>query len=330
MYSFFIGVDVSKDFLDVSYVLFGKSCYLGNFSNSNEGYLRIINSLNIIHKSNIDNWLFCFENTGVYSKGLAAWLYDYGIAFKEENPLQINRSLGLKRGKNDKADSKAIAMYAFEKRTSIVASKPCKPLILKLKKLVLRRAFLIKQRTALKNSIQMHKLALDDSLLDLFASQTKDLIEILNNQINDLEDRMEQIKSEDKYVKKNDELIRTVVGVGQIVSNFILAYTENFERIGEPRKLASFIGIAPFENSSGTYEGKTRVSNLANKKLKSILSNAAFSAIKHDPQIANYYVRKLKEGKEKGIVINAVKNKLVQRIYAVVKRQQPYVKLDYV
>ena len=130
-------------------------------------------------------------------------------------------------------------------------------------------------------------------------------------------------------MKKNDQLMQSIIGIGPIVSAFVLAYSENFELISDPKKLASFIGIAPFENSSGEFKGKTKVSQLAHKKLKSKLSNAAQSAIRHDPQLTHYFNRKIAEGKHQGSVINAVKNKLVQRIYAVIKRQSPYVKFNY-
>jgi len=330
MYSFFIGIDVSKAHLDVAYVLFGKACYLGRYENSDSGFLSIITHLRKVNKADIDKWFFCFENTGVYSKSLSAWLYENGITFKEENPIQIHRSLGLKRGKNDKADSKAISLYCFEKRDSLKPTKPCKPVVFKLKKLILRRDFLVKKRASFQTSFGMQEKTLDDSVLTIFEKQTDEVIKLLNQQIKEIEKEIEQVKKLDKSIQKNDELIRSVVGIGNVVSTFILAYTENFDRLGDPKKLASFIGIAPFENSSGSYSGKTKVSHLANKKLKSILSNAACSAINHDPQIAQYYNRKIKEGKAKGSVINAVKNKLVQRIYSVIKRQTPYVKMNYV
>lgn len=329
MYSFFIGIDVSKDHLDVSYIQLGHVYYLGRIQNTESGFLDMIKLLKNLTDFDIHSWFFCFENTGVYSKELVFWLYENGIAYREENPIQIHKSLGLKRGKNDKADSKAIALYAYEKKESILASKPAELSIRKLKKLAKRRDFLVKQRTALKNSFNMNKRELDESLLVVFTEQHKEMVLVYDRQIKEIEAQIKTVISDDETLKKNDVLLRSIVGIGDVVSSFILAYTENFQRITEPRKLASFIGIAPFENSSGKFKGKTKVSKLANKKLKSILSNAAQSAIRHDPQIAAYYQRKIAEGKMHGTVINAVKNKLVHRAYAVINRQSPYVKFAY-
>lgn len=330
MYSFFIGVDVSKLTLDVSYWLFGKTNYLGAFENSEEGYLSIVEELNTKTNYGISKWFFCFENTGVYSKTLLFWLHAKGIAFREENPIQICKSLGLKRGKNDKADSKAICKYAVEKRDSIQATKVSNPLVIKLKSLVLRRDFLVKQKTSIQASFNMQKQILDKELLKLYRVQTMEVVSILTLQITQIEKEMNECIERDSHLSQNDKLIQSVVGVGPVISAFIMAYTNNFDSFDNPRKFASYIGIAPFPNSSGEYIGKTKVSQLANKKIKSLMSNAALSAIRHDPQLKIYFERKLKEGKSKGSVLNAVKNKLLQRIYAVVKRQTPYVKFQYV
>jgi len=70
------------------------------------------------------------------------------------------------------------------------------------------------------------------------------------------------------------------------------------------------------------------VSHLANKKIKSLLSNAVPVAIRLDPQIQKYQKAKLNEGKARGIIVNNIKNKLIQRVFAVVKRQSPYVILQ--
>ncbi|MCK5705403.1 MAG: IS110 family transposase, partial [Cyclobacteriaceae bacterium] len=88
----------------------------------------------------------------------------------------------------------------------------------------------------------------------------------------------------------------------------------------------SYCGIAPFPNTSGTsIRGKTKVSNLANKKIKSLFDLCAKSAIQHNPEMKAYYNRRLEEGKNKMSTINIVRNKLLSRIFAVVNRQTPYV-----
>ena len=111
-----------------------------------------------------------------------------------------------------------------------------------------------------------------------------------------------------------------------VIGAFMLVSTNNFTGFENGRKYACYSGIAPFPNESGSsIKGKTKVSHLANKKIKTLLSNGANSAKSYDPEIKAYYQRKIKEGKDHKSVINAISCKLVNRVFAVVKRQTPYV-----
>jgi transposase len=106
----------------------------------------------------------------------------------------------------------------------------------------------------------------------------------------------------------------------------IIVVTNNFLWFNNAKTLASYAGVAPFPYTSGTsIKGKTKVSPLANKKLKSLLSSCAFSAIRNDPEMKKYFNRRTESGKHKMNTINAVRNKLLARVFAVVKRRTPYV-----
>ena len=107
---------------------------------------------------------------------------------------------------------------------------------------------------------------------------------------------------------------------------FLIAYTNAFTKFNDTRKFASFCGIAPFPNSSGTsIKGRTKVSHLANKKIKSLLDLCAKSAIQSNPEMKNYYQKRIEQGKNKMSTINIIRNKILSRVFAVVKRQTPYV-----
>ena len=101
-----------------------------------------------------------------------------------------------------------------------------------------------------------------------------------------------------------------------------------------PRQYASFIGVAPFDHTSGTsVNGRTRVSQFCRKQQKVSITMAARSAIVNDPWMKNYYHRKMKEKGEQrnqhGVVLNAVKFKLVLRMFSVVKSGTPYKVMKY-
>ena len=122
-------------------------------------------------------------------------------------------------------------------------------------------------------------------------------------------------------------LITSVVGIGFVTAINLLIHTQGFNTMCDSRKLACYCGVAPFPYQSGiSIKGKTRVSNMANKKLKTNLHLAALTAIKCDPQLKAYYERKVLEGKSKMSVINAVRFKLLARVVAVVNKNEEYVK----
>jgi transposase len=137
---------------------------------------------------------------------------------------------------------------------------------------------------------------------------------------------IEELIGKDQELQINYDLVRSVLGIGFVTAIHFLIATENFSRFDNPRKFACYAGVAPFEHKSGSsIKGKTRISHLANKKIKSLLTMAAYSAIIHDPGLKAKYEQKLKEGKAKMSALNVIRFKLIERIFDVIKRQTPYV-----
>ena len=324
---FFIGCDVSKAVIDVSYHSDGAPKYLGQFSNNKKGFNSLLKRLSLVTRVQTNQWFVCFENTGIYSKPLFKWCVENSIPCREENALKISRSLGLRRGKDDKVDSIDICQYSFEKRDSIQPSTTPKPLIVKLKKLLSRRDFLVRQRQSLKVSLKEQKEFIDNEIFESLSSGNQLIIDAYNTEISNLEKTIQQLINSDSEIAANDKLARSVVGIGMVTSAYMIAVTNNFTTFSDARKFACYCGVAPFPNRSGTRTGSTRISHIANKKLKSLFSNCIMTAIAYDPEISLYYKRKREEGKRAGVVMNAVKNKLIQRVFSVVKRKTPYVKL---
>ena len=329
MYSFFIGCDISKSTIDIAYIQQGIPNYLGRFRNDISGFKSMISNLKKYGPEDLSSWFICFENTGIYSKALLEWLHSQQIPCKEENAFAIKKSLGIKRGKDDKADAVAICRYAFEKRDSIKPSQLSNPLIINLKKLLSRRELLVRQKQSIYLSLSEQKKTLDPDIKKLFEKQNQDLIHLITQSIKEVEVAIKELMHKNEEIQTNYSLAQSVVGIGPVIAAYLIAYTNNFNSFTNSRKFATYIGISPFPNQSGIKNGRTRVSHMANKKLKALFSNGTLAALMADPGLKNYYQRKINEGKQKGIVINALKNKLVHRVFAVVKRKQPYVKLNY-
>jgi len=328
MYRFFVGIDVSKDVIDTAVKETDQVEYLGQFKNDDSGFKKMLKELIKVTSCKSTQGFFCFENTGIYSKSLLEFLISQQIPCREENPIQIKRSMGLKRGKNDKVDAQCICLYVFEKRDTIKPSKIDKPLIVKLKKLLSRRNLLVKQKVALELSVKESAQMLDPQLKDFIMQQNQSLLTIYRNQIKEVESEIEKTINQDNDLSNTNDLIQSIKGIGPIIGAYLIAFTDNFSRFDDARKFACYCGIAPFPNQSGKFIGKSNVSHFANKKIKSLLSNAVPVAVRYDPQIKRYKQAKLNEGKAKGIIVNNIKNKLLQRVFAVVKRQSPYVILQ--
>jgi len=159
-------------------------------------------------------------------------------------------------------------------------------------------------------------------------ARAKERVAILTAQIQQIEKDIEATIQEDQKIERSYRLAKSVTGIGLVNAVMFILFTNNFTSITEARKYACYSGIAPFEHSSGSsIRGKTRTSHLANKRIKVNLTNGARSAIINDPELRLYYERKKKEGKEHGTIMNAVKFKLITRVFATVKRGTPYVKL---
>ena len=121
-------------------------------------------------------------------------------------------------------------------------------------------------------------------------------------------------------------LLQTITGVGRITAAYIIAVTDNFVRFSDPRKFNCYAGLAPFDHQSGkSIRAKSRISHLANKTIKCLLRLSAFVAVRYNEELKTYYHARVAEGKSKMSVLNIIGAKLVKIMFAVVKRQTPYI-----
>ncbi len=326
MYRFFVGIDVSKHWIDASWSDDSNPQYLGQFQNSIPGFKKLLAAVKKLTKVESTAWFFCFENTGTYSKLLLQWLCSEEIPCREENALKISKEAGLRRGKSDKLDSGVICKYAFKNRDSIQITTLPSPTIELIKKLLSRRDFLVRQKAARQTSLKEQKAEFTPELLKALEEQDKAALQNLADDIKFVEDQIESLIASNEQIQKNNQLAKSVKGVGPVIAWYMIAYTNNFQAFANSRKFASYTGIAPFPDESGTCrKRKNRVNPMANKHIKALITNGSLAAIIHDTEIRTYFQRKIAEGKDQGVVMNAVKNKLIARVFAVVQRGTPFV-----
>ncbi len=318
-----VGIDVSK--LENEARVHSSQEVL-TFDNNMKGFKKLISWVSNKSKVDTKQILFAFEHTGLYSFPLSLFLAENNYSYVLLPGLELKRSMGITRGKNDKIDAKRIAKYTYEKRESIKPYEMPIEEVLQIKRLLTLRDRLVRQRAGYKASLGEYKhfLIKNDNAV-LFDTQ-ENMIKSMTKQVVRVEKELYKIILGNDNLKKMYKLIISIKGVGPQTALFLIAYTNGFTRFATWRKFASYCGIAPFPHQSGTsIRGKTKVNNLANKKIKSLLDLCAKSSIQFNMEMKIYYEKRISEGKPKMSTINIIRNKILSRIFAVVQRGTPYV-----
>lgn len=320
----FVGIDVSKLTIDVCLMFSEGTPAHEQFENSVKGFIQFRSWLCSKDFFSVKKSLFCMEHTGLYTRQLVAFLMQWGCSVWMESALHLKRSMGMTRGKSDKVDSFRIARYAMTNADRAVLVSITSTTLQQLKDLMSCRSRILKALQAIKVSVQeLSRIdkSMGKEVLNLNSHAIKGLLKSKES----VEKRMLEIIHEDEALKNLYNLVTSVKCVGNVLATELIVYTNAFTRMENPSQLACYCGVAPFEHSSGTsIRGRIGTSNFANMNLKSTLHMAAVSATRYVPDIKTYYERKVAEGKNKMCVINAIRNKLIKRIMAVVKRGTPY------
>lgn len=320
-WKFTLGVDVSKNTLDISCSELNEHIKIKNGSEGFIQFLKWCGRLNIDLKESF----LVLEYTGGYEYKLLQFCEAHGIVYARIPGLAIKNSMGIVRGKNDKVDSARIAQYGEEKHKSIPASKPLNPAIIRLKELLSFRKRLVRENAGYKSSIKEREHMQEVNKKDVIIKSLQQKQKINSKIIESIEGEMMRIIAGDELMKMNFTLITSIKGIGKVNALMTIAYTENFTSFSNPRSYAVYVGVVPFEHSSGTsIRGRKRVSQLANKELKQELNQAARSAMTWDKEMNSYAENKMKTKCYK-IVLNNIKFKLILRMFAVVKKGEMYV-----
>jgi len=325
-YLFHVGVDISKLKLDV--VFFDK--HTPNLAehfivdNNPKGVKSIVTVLQK-RKVDLSTVLFCCENTGVYTFPLSSYLSEKNLDYWVVPAIEIKRSKGISRGKSDKADAKDIALYSLRNIDKLKLSSLPERAIQELK-------LLHTEREKVMKSFKFFEATKEN--IDFMPKQVYKSINVINTKtvkflkatLKEIEKKMKEIIGNEPGLKNQFELVKSVPGVGDRTAIYMIITTRGFTAFENARQFACYSGTAPFEHSSGTsVKGRTKVNHMADKKMKSILQMCALVAVKHDPQLKEYYNKKKAEGKNAMLVLNNVKCKIISRVFSVINRQTPYI-----
>lgn len=320
-----IGVDVSKAKLDAVIMENAKP---GNMihmvvANTPKGISSVLFRISDlgIEKEQV---LFCFEQTGVYSAPLCLFLEGQGIDFWMVPAIEIKKSKGISRGKNDKTDAKDIATYAITQIRKLKLTTVPEAVITELRSLLSEREKIVKA-IALFKSTKEAKGFLPNAVITSTLKINNKTLMMLGKRLKEIDTAMRDLVRDHPLCNRQYELIVSVPGVGAQTGFYLIAFTRCFTAFSSWRRLACFSGIAPFPYESGTIKRRTKVSPMGNRKLKALLTMAALSAKTWDKEIKGYYERKRKEGKHPLSIINAIKCKIIARVFAVINRDSPFV-----
>lgn len=333
MKKIFIGVDVSKETIDVSVIfpsLTGNKpnvVYYQRFENKPCGFRSMVaNVRKVAGGISTDEWLFCCETTGAYDHSLCDYLFCKGLDVWRECALRIRWSKGISRGKNDKADSLAIAEYAWRHQDHMQLYVSPSDTIRQLKTLYLYRQSLVDEMKVRKTRAnEIKSTAMDSPALRFMYKDSMKEVERLKESIRKCEEMIEKIIAEDEEMHRNYNHMMTIKGIGMVAAVGLLIYTNNFKTLVNSRQASTYCGCASFYEDSGTsVHKKVDVKNLCNRRLKSTLSMAARRAICTNPGIHAYADRMRDRGKCYGVIINNVRNKLLHIIYSLIKNDCDY------
>jgi len=326
-YEWFIGIDVSKKTLDFNVHHLSKSILDRQAANTKRG---ISSFLSACKKLNLDfkDTLFCLEHTGIYNEVLVDVLCDRELNIWVEQGLHVKRSLGLQRGKTDKVDAFRLSEYAFRFQDKCRLWQAPSASIKELKNLTTLRTRLIKARKLLKVPVgELLGSGSNKKSTSMIVRLNKPVLEKLKTQIIAVEKQIGEVIKKDDKLLELQQIVTSVDGVGPVTARAIIIATNQFKAISDGRKFACYAGVVPFNHQSGTsINSKPRVSHLANKNIKQLLHLSALSATIMKGELNDYYNRKVAEGKNKMLVLNNIRNKMVLRIFACVKENRKYEK----
>lgn len=264
----------------------------------------------------------CMEATGVYSEGLAYFLFATGYAVAVQSPLEVKRTFKPYGPKTDAVDSLQIAEYACRHIDKLSFWQPRNEILEQIKALLATREQFVSQNVAHKNALQAIQRK---PVRILFAEQAHtQMIEQFKKQIQAIDHEIRRLIESDPTFKEMLLLLLSVPGVGLLLASHMILLTQISL---DHKKLASYLGIAPNEHSSGSSVFKRATSrHFGPAAVRKLLYLASCSVRTHQPQLTSYFTRKIREGKPAKLVLNNIANKLIKIICAVLTTKTAFIK----
>lgn len=321
---FFIGIDVAKLTLDIAYRTAGneKITHL-QISNDEQGFKQVLELIKKLGLA-LDQVLICLEHTGTYIEKLVEFFQARQIVVWVVHPLVMKyANPSLQRLKTDKADAKKICEFAHCFQSDMIDYQGLSNFNYLLNQLRQARKQLVKIRQQTLNMIAEKKLKAkpDPITIHVFL----DLKAHLSQAIKDLDKAINQHIKSNQKANRQKTILMSTPAIGKVISTNLIVLTNGFNNFKEHQKFASFIGIAPFANQSGTsIKKKTKVSKKGHQQFKADLSQGALSVIRKGQLFHQYYHHMIKKGKPHNWIINAIMNQIIKLVFALIKNDTEF------
>jgi transposase len=313
-----VGIDISKLTFHAAYKVCNKGKYRWEereFRNNETGY------------KNLVSWagptaLFTMEATGLYHVKTAMYLHENKYTVYVVNPLKIKRfsQMQFRRSKTDKADARVISEFLEMNKGRLKKWVPTTTNLAKARSLLTAIKLLRTQNTAKKNAIQALQLTPDgmEALTQLKALQKSEQTTILS---------MEREMIDLVCVSHAEEfnLAQTIPSIGPKTAAAVILATDGLKSFDTSRQLCAYFGMSPRQYQSGTsVNGKGHICKMGNPYIRSLLYICAVSSLRFNKTCRAFYDSLVERGKAKKLALNAVANKLLRTLFAVVKNKKSW------
>jgi transposase len=305
----FVGIDVSKDWLDVWCETFKR---LERFSNDAHGWNALLGLAQDLGPA--AGVRFAFEASGGYERGLRKALCEAGYSVLRLNPLRVRlyaRGIG-RTAKNDRIDARVIARFAAAVELQADVLDPNRE---RLAELVMHRRRLVDDRTALSNQLGTTQSADLRGQIRLRLMQIERLITKTEALIKDT------IGAAPALIEKA-RLLKTLVGVKDVTANALIALLPELGTLNR-RAIAALAGLAPFDHDSGKMKGRRCISG-GRTDVRTALYMAARSAALSKSTLGAFYKRLIAEGKPPKTATVALMRKMLTTLNAMLRDSQPW------
>lgn len=327
-FSTVLGVDMSKEWFN---------CCVMNAKFEIMQESQVENSPDAIFKflaglSGLRDTLLCLEYTGIYVQHLVRCYLSKGGQVCIVPATKVSQGLNGQfkwEEKTDAMDARRLAEYALRFADKLKFWKAPDPLLVKLQCFQRQRDRLTNVMNILQVPVNESKQFDSIDISEALAANQAASIQAIKQDLKEVDKRINELIESDQYLAQLFKLITSVEGVGPVTAREIIIATEGFTKFQphQAKAFARYAGVVPLKKESGKYARKQNKPGFrANRRLKTLLTMGAHALINKNLELGLYYQRKIDEGKHHMTVINAMRNKIILRVFAVARNQVIYQK----